>query len=465
MYYTCDACGQMLDKDGNAIDAIPVVDALGHDSRHHDRVEPTHEENGNIEYWTCARCGKFFSDQACTKEITEADTILPAQGHNYSKNWSSDAENHWHACDCGSKTDVAAHDFQWVIDREPTEESTGMKHEECTVCQYAKEGVEIPKLDHTHNMIHHDAVPATCTNDGTVEYWHCTKCGKDYSDAAGALELTSLVAPALGHDWDQWIEDTAATCTEKGLRHHTCLRCQATEEEVLEALGHDMTHHAAKAATCVAEGNIEYWTCARCQKSFVDEAGTREVQNVTLPVDPDNHAGNTEVRGQRDATCTEDGYSGDTWCLDCGKKIADGQVIKALGHDMTHHAAKAATCTEDGNTEYWSCARCQKNFTDEVGEKEAADVTIPATGHHWDEGKITKEATAAETGEKTFTCAICGVTRTETIPATGEPDQPAKPDQPTTPKTGDAGVVLYAAMAVLATMGGAVVLNKKKYTV
>ena len=559
VYYTCDACGQMLDKDGNAIDAIPVVDALGHDSRHHDRVEPTHEENGNIEYWTCARCGKFFSDQACTKEITEADTILPAQGHNYSKNWSSDAENHWHACDCGSKTDVAAHDFQWVIDREPTEESTGMKHEECTVCQYAKEGVEIPKLDHTHNMIHHDAVPATCTNDGTVEYWHCTKCGKDYSDAAGALELTSLVAPALGHDWDQWIEDTAATCTEKGLRHHTCLRCQTTEEEVLEALGHDMTHHAAKAATCVAEGNIEYWTCARCQKDFADKAGTREVQNVTLPVDPDNHAGNTEVRGQKDATCTEDGYSGDTWCLDCGKKIADGQVIealghdmthhaakaatcvaegnieywtcarcqkdfadkagtrevqnvtlpvdpdnhagntevrgqkdatctedgysgdtwcldcgkkiadgqviKALGHDMTHHAAKAATCTEDGNTEYWSCARCQKNFTDEVGEKETADVTIPATGHHWDEGKITKEATAAETGEKTFTCTICGVTRTETIPATGEPDQPAKPDQPTTPKTGDAGVVLYAAMAVLATMGGAVVLNKKKHTV
>ena len=226
-----------------------------------------------------------------------------------------------------------------------------------------------------------------------------------------------------------------------------------------------MTHHAAKAATCVAEGNIEYWTCARCQKSFADEAGTREVQNVTLPVDPDNHAGNTEVRGQKTATCTEDGYSGDTWCLDCGKKIADGQVIKALGHDMTHHAAKAATCTEDGNTEYWSCARCQKNFTDEVGEKEAADVTIPATGHHWDEGKITKEATAAETGEKTFTCTICGVTRTETIPATGEPDQPAKPDQPTTPKTGDAGVVLYAAMAVLATMGGAVVLNKKKHTV
>ena len=147
VYYTCDACGQMLDKDGNAIDAIPVVDALGHDSRHHDRVEPTHEENGNIEYWTCARCGKFFSDQACTKEITEADTILPAQGHNYSKNWSSDAENHWHACDCGSKTDVAAHDFQWVIDREPTEESTGMKHEECTVCHFKRnENTVIPVL-------------------------------------------------------------------------------------------------------------------------------------------------------------------------------------------------------------------------------------------------------------------------------------------------------------------------------
>ena len=76
-----------------------------------------------------------------------------------------------------------------------------MKHEECTVCQYAKEGVEIPKLDHTHNMIHHDAVPATCTNDGTVEYWHCTKCSKDYSGCHlhGKGPETSYLPALPGH--------------------------------------------------------------------------------------------------------------------------------------------------------------------------------------------------------------------------------------------------------------------------
>ncbi len=79
----------------------------------------------------------------------------------------------------------------------------------------------------------------------------------------------------------------------------------------------------------------------------------------------------TEIRNKKEATCKEEGYSGDTWCKDCGKKILSGQTI-----------AK----TEN---------------------------------HSWNQGEITKEPTCKEEGEKTFTCSICGDEKTEKISATG----------------------------------------------
>ena len=79
---------------------------------------------------------------------------------------------------------------------------------------------------------------------------------------------------------------------------------------------------------------------------------------------------NTEVLGKKDATCTEEGYTGDTYCKDCNEKISDGK-------------------------------------------------TIPATGHSWDEGKITTPPTCVNAGEKTYTCTVCSETKTETIDATG----------------------------------------------
>ena len=71
---------------------------------------------------------------------------------------------------------------------------------------------------------------------------------------------------------------------------------------------------------------------------------------------------------------------------------------------------KEPTCTEPGSeTSVCPEAGCGKTFTRE----------IPALGHSWDEGKVTKPATEAEDGVKTFTCTRCGETKTETIPATG----------------------------------------------
>ena len=58
----------------------------------------------------------------------------PSHTHSYGTDWKYDDTNHWHECECGDKTDIAAHSFQWVIDKAATKEATGIKHEECTVC-------------------------------------------------------------------------------------------------------------------------------------------------------------------------------------------------------------------------------------------------------------------------------------------------------------------------------------------
>lgn len=107
--------------------------------------EATCTEAGNTAYWYCSDCGKYFSDEALTKEIVLADTVIPATSHAYGTEWKSDDTNHWHECTaCGEKADAASHTFQWIIDKNATATEAGSKHEECSVCGYKKAAVEIP---------------------------------------------------------------------------------------------------------------------------------------------------------------------------------------------------------------------------------------------------------------------------------------------------------------------------------
>ena len=96
-------------------------------------------------------------------------------------------------------------------------------------------------------------------------------------------------------------------------------------------------------------------------------------------------------------------------------------------HTITMIEAKTASCEEAGNLAYWYCAECDTYFADAEGKTKTtkAAVTIPATGHQWDAGTVTKEPTETETGIKTYTCTVCGKTKTEEIPATGKKEQQA----------------------------------------
>ena len=125
---------------------------------------------------------------------------------------------------------------------------------------------------------------------------------------------------------------------------------------------------------------------------------------------PCAHA-NTELRNAKKATCTEPGYTGDTYCKDCGEKIGTGTAIPAKGHTEVIDPAVEPTCTTPGKTEGKHCSVCNEVL---VPQEE-----IPAKGHSWDKGVITTSPTCSDAGVKTYTCTVCSETKTEVLDATG----------------------------------------------
>ena len=120
---------------------------------------------------------------------------------------------------------------------------------------------------------------------------------------------------------------------------------------------------------------------------------------------------NTELRNAKEATCTEPGYTGDTYCKDCGERIGTGTAIPAKGHTEVIDEAVAATCTTPGKTEGKHCSVCNEILV--------AQEVIPAKGHSWDKGVITTSPTCSDAGVKTYTCTVCSETKTEVLDATG----------------------------------------------
>ncbi|MBQ7638898.1 MAG: leucine-rich repeat protein [Clostridia bacterium] len=138
-------------------------------------------------------------------------------------------------------------------------------------------------------------------------------------------------------------------------------------------------------------------------------------------------------------TCTEDGEGAYTAAFNNKRFYSQTEkvVIPMLGHDLVSHEAKAATCTEKGWKEYQTCSRCDYTTYEEIAalghsygawtkldEKQhqrvcANDAShVEKADHAWDGGKVTTPATAAKEGVRTFTCSVCGATKTEQIPKT-----------------------------------------------
>lgn len=99
-------------------------------------------------------------------------------------------------------------------------------------------------------------------------------------------------------------------------------------------------------ATCTSPAIYNY-SC-KCGETKTDTFGLKDLLNHV----------HTEVRDAEDATCTEKGYTGDTYCIDCDRLVTKGKKTKALGHDYKDVAEVPATCVTKGTAATQQCKRC-----------------------------------------------------------------------------------------------------------
>ena len=234
-------------------------------------------------------------------------------------------------------------------------------------------------------------VDPTCTKQGYTHH-ACTVKGCTYAP------VDDTYVAATDHTWVK-TQTFPASCTEQGTVFYKCSACGATRTEKIAALGHDLSRcDLQPAATCTQPGRA-VGTCARC--------GVK-IDEVIPAKGHDYSYAETSVA----PTCTEPGHYKGT-CPTCGKDYDD--VVPALGHDWGEWVTSIEPTVSTVGYRYHVCNR------DGCGYREGEDIPKLHT-HTWDAGVVTQKPTAAEPGVRTYTCTVCGQTRTEIIPATGVPE-------------------------------------------
>lgn len=173
-----------------------------------------------------------FSENAACSFTASEDLVLMAifAAHDFSEDWQTDADGHWKACACGAIAERANHNGGTA---------TCVEKAECATCgrEYGAFGA--------HELVHHEAVAAGCETSGSVEYWHCAVCGKNFADADGERELESVT---------------------------------------IAASGHALAYHERVAPTYSAEGREAHYACAVCGALFLDAAAEQLVSAEALVI-------------------------------------------------------------------------------------------------------------------------------------------------------------------------------------
>lgn len=367
---------------------------------------------GNMSKPDCSFVG-WYTDEDYTKRVEKLTINNTTDNMILYAKWS---DSHTHSWDSG------------VVTKQPTCTEAGTKTYTCTSCGKTKT-TEIAATGHQHTEIRNKK-EATCKAEGYTGDTYCTDCETKVS--------SGQAIPKTDHTWDNGKVTTEATCEHTGVRTYTCSVCGETKEEETPKTDHTYDDGTVtKKPTCIETG-IKTYTCTVCQKTKTEE----------IPATGHQH---TEIRNKKEATCTETGYTGDTYCKDCGTKLSSGEVISKKAHDYEVKDRQEPTCTTDGyvlsvckvcgdekreglpatghqHTEIRNKkeATCKEEgytgdtYCKDCGEKLSDGKTIAKTTEHtWDAGKVTKAATCTEKGVKTYTCTVCGATKTEEIAATG----------------------------------------------
>ena len=388
-----------------------VTDALGHNmGAWHQTVAPTCTDQGQSRS-DCSRCDHFETETVSALGHTEGEAVERNRTEpTCTQNGSHDNVVFCTVCheELSRQTvveDALGHNHGEAVEEnrvEPTCIQNGI-HDivvYCTVCytELSRDTAEIDALGHSEGeTVTENSIAATCTQSGSYEnVVYCTVCREE-------LSRETIITDALGHSEGETVTENsiAATCTQNG-SHENVVYCTVCREElsretiITDAQGHTEETDAAIAPTCTETGLTEGKHCATCKEVIV-------AQEI---VDALGHT-EEDVPG-KDATCTEAGLTDGKKCTVCGTITDPQQEIPATGHDYDA-VQTAPTCTQKGYTTY-TC-HCGDHYTaDEVA----------ALGHSYGDWVVTKQPTATEEGSREQSCAVCGDTVTESIPATGE---------------------------------------------
>ena len=344
---------------------------------------------------------------------------------------------------------------QGEIITEATCTEEGEKTFTCSICG-DKKTEKVSATGHQHTEIRNKK-EATCKEPGYSGDTWCKDCGKKILSG-------QTIAKTENHSWDAGKVTTKATCTEEGEKTFTCSICGDEKTEKVSATGHQHTEiRNKKEATCKEEGYSGDTWCKDCGKKILSGQAIAKTEDHSwnqgeITKEPTckeegektftcSICGNTktekvsttdhqhmEIRNQKNPTCKEAGYSGDTYCADCGVKISSGQTIaKTKNHNWDGGVITTEpTCTERGEKTF-TCTICGNTNTKKVN----------ATGHSYGAYKVVKEPTNKRKGLKSKTCSVCGKIVYEAIPKTNfsptdssetNPDQNPQTSQKTTRK-------------------------------
>ena len=351
-----------------------------------------------------------------------------------------------------------------------------------------------------------------CSSNGTGKYIQQGAPGKETAtyqyNANGNNAVTIPITPAKLHNADGSYTETATAKAgdvinyvngvwggEAPVELTVTFEANGSTEYPVEGT---MTPQTVNAKTDTAltansftrEGyNFTGWNTASDGSGtpYADKATVKLTENTTLYAQWEDNHSLTKVINKKDATCTEDGYTGDTVCAICSKEITKGKTIQAKGHTEVIDPAIEPTCTESGKTEGKHCSVCNATIVAQTeipanGHKEEtvpgkpatctetgltdgtrcsvcgtvikAQEEIPAKGHSWNEGEITTSPTCENAGVKTYTCTVCNATKTEAIDATGHtPVEVAEQPATCTEAGHTAGTKCSVCDAILSGMG------------
>ena len=404
---------------------------------HYEAVDATCTEEGNIEYWRCTSCGKYYSDAAGLNEITENSVIIDMIEHTYG-GWSElNDDEHIRTCSVCGDTETQSHSTKygynkdghwescticsWSGDIEQHMESTiwtsdGDDHEKlCTACNYVMDSHAASFLNYVGSDYQYHTYECTdcdLRSENTHDFKYtpvgdeshlitCNVCEADLGsenctpDPRNPSICLWCKGPVTHtHTWGEWSINNG----EEDVEHvRTCLTCNAVDyhaESFLDYVEADEQYHTYKCTDCNIHQTVEHdfkytpvgdeshlITCNVCEADLGSENCTPDPRNPSICLwckGPVTH----EYVGQ---SCTEQGV------------CACGDTIPALGHDWI-----AATCTEPK-----TCDRC-------------GAIEGEALGHDYIEYDEEAKPTCTEAGFIHYECANCGDSDDrEVAPATG----------------------------------------------